>query len=133
MSRRSLSGTPEGKKLPSTLRNSVLSAVPVLPRPVAGPALFALIAAWGLIGWAFPPAQASRIVKLAPDAAPIVLSLNASALYLGVALGAVVGGVVLQYGGTVDLGIAAALFPLAGLGLLLLSLRVARPSAMPAE
>ena len=116
-----------------TIVLALISAVPVLPRPVAGPALFALIAAWGLIGWAFPPAQASRIVKLAPDAAPIVLSLNASALYLGVALGAVVGGVVLQYGGTVDLGIAAALFPLAGLGLLLLSLRVARPSAMPAE
>ena len=112
---------------------ALISAVPVLPRPLAGPVLFVLIAAWGLIGWAFPPAQASRIVKLAPEAAPIVLSLNASALYLGVALGAVVGGVVLRYGGTVDLGIAAALFPLAGLGVLALSQRAARPAAMPAE
>lgn len=112
---------------------ALLSAVPVLPHALAVPLLFTLMVLWGVIGWALPPAQASRIVKLAPDAAPIVLSLNASALYFGVALGAVVGGAVLRFGGPADLGIVAALFPLAALGVLLASRRGAEPVAMPAE
>ena len=104
-----------------------------LPRDLAGPALIALMVPWGVVGWAFPPAQASRIVRLAPDAAPIVLSLNGSALYFGVALGAAVGGLVLQYGSPLDLGVVAALFPLAGLGVVLASARSARIAAVPAE
>jgi predicted MFS family arabinose efflux permease len=110
------------------------SAIPVLlPRDLAGPALIALMVPWGIVGWAFPPAQASRIVKLAPDAAPIVLSLNGSALYFGVALGAAVGGLVLQYGAPADLGVVAALFPLAGLGVVLASVRSSRLAAVLAE
>jgi DHA1 family inner membrane transport protein len=104
-----------------------------LPREIAGPALMAMMVPWGIVGWAFPPAQASRIIRLAPDAAPIVLSLNASALYFGVALGAVVGGAVLRYGAPADLGLVAAVFPIVGLGVVLASYRVAREVAMPAE
>ena len=60
----------------------------MLPAPIAGPAILAEIAVWGAMGWAFYPAQASRMVVLAPDAAVVALSLNASALYFGTALGA---------------------------------------------
>ena len=110
------------------------SAIPVLmPRDLAGPALIALMVPWGIVGWAFPPAQASRIVKLAPDAAPIVLSLNGSALYFGVALGAAIGGLVLQFGSPFDLGVVAALFPLVGLGVVLVSVRSGRLATVPAE
>jgi predicted MFS family arabinose efflux permease len=112
----------------------MLSVVPTfLPHGIAGPALMAMMVPWGIVGWAFPPAQASRIIKLAPDAAPIVLSLNGSALYLGVALGAVVGGGVLRYGVPADLGLIAAAFPLVGLGVVLAGRLAARPVAMPAE
>lgn len=112
----------------------MLSVVPTfLPQHIAGPVLMALMVPWGMVGWAFPPAQASRIIKLAPDAAPIVLSLNASALYLGVALGAVVGGAVLRYGVPADLGLIAAIFPLIGLGVVLAGRWAARPVAVPAE
>ncbi|CAN7647254.1 MFS transporter [Mesorhizobium caraganae] len=112
----------------------MLSVVPtVLPQHIAGPVLMAMMVPWGIVGWAFPPAQASRIIKLAPDAAPIVLSLNASALYLGVALGAVVGGAVLRYGVPADLGLVAAVFPVIGLGVVLAGRWAARPVAMPAE
>ena len=112
----------------------MLSVVPTfLPQHIAGPVLMAMMVPWGMVGWAFPPAQASRIIKLAPDAAPIVLSLNASALYLGVALGAVVGGAVLRYGVPADLGLVAAVFPVIGLGVVLAGRWAARPVAMPAE
>ncbi len=112
----------------------MLSVIPTfLPQHIAGPVLMAMMVPWGIVGWAFPPAQASRIIKLAPDAAPIVLSLNASALYLGVALGAVVGGAVLRYGVPADLGLVAAVFPVIGLGVVLAGRWAARPVAMPAE
>jgi predicted MFS family arabinose efflux permease len=104
-----------------------------LPHHLAGPALMAMMVPWGIVGWAFPPAQASRILKIAPDAAPIVLSLNASALYLGVALGAVVGAAVLRFGAPADLGLIAAVFPIVGLGVVLAGRLFARPVAMPAE
>ncbi|WP_292553100.1 hypothetical protein [Mesorhizobium sp.] len=112
----------------------LLSVIPAfLPHSIAGPALMAMMVPWGIVGWAFPPAQASRIIRLAPDAAPIVLSLNGSALYLGVALGAVVGGAVLRFGAPADLGLVAAVFPILGLGVMLAGYRAARAVAMPAE
>ena len=77
--------------------------------------------------------QASRILAIAPDDAPVVLSLNGSALYLGVALGSVVGGEVLRAGSPADLGWVAALFPLIGLAIVLAA-RSQRPAAVaPAE
>lgn len=97
----------------------LMSVVPHLDHAVAGPAFVALMVAWGVVAWAFPPAQASRILKLAPTNAPLVLSLNASALYFGVALGSVVGGQVLQHGSPADLGWVGAIFPLLGLAVML--------------
>lgn len=111
-----------------------VSVVPtLLPHYLAGPALIVLMMAWSMVGWAFPPAQASRILKAAPDAAPIVLSLNASALYFGVALGAVVGAGVLRFGVPADLGPVAAVFPVIGLGVVLGGRMLARPAAIAAE
>ena len=104
----------------------LLSAVSVLmswvthvDHAVAGPAFVALMVVWGVVAWAFPPAQASRILKLAPTNAPLVLSLNASALYFGIALGSVVGGQVLLHGSPADLGWVGAIFPLLAIAVLL--------------
>ena len=104
----------------------LLSAVSVLmswvthvDHAVAGPAFVALMVVWGVVAWAFPPAQASRILKLAPTNAPLVLSLNASALYFGIALGSVVGGQVLLHGSPADLGWVGAIFPLLAMAVLL--------------
>lgn len=100
---------------------SVASLVPHLPAGVAGPAFFAYMFIWGVLAWAFPPAQASRILAIAPGNAPLVLSLNASALYAGIAMGSVVGSQVMRHFGPMDLGLAGAVFPLLGLVLLLAS------------
>jgi predicted MFS family arabinose efflux permease len=120
-------------QLASVIFLLAFSAVPaLLPDRLAGPVLIALTVPWGIVGWAFPPAQASRIVRLAPQAASLVLALNASALYLGIAIGAVVGGLTLRYGAPADLGVIAALFPLAAVAVVGLS-RAPRAAVVPAE
>lgn len=93
----------------------LLSGIPALPRPVVGPVYFGFMFVWGVAGWMFPPAQVSRIVSLAPNSAPLALSLNASCLYLGTALGAVVGGQVIEHLELNELGLIAAGFPLLAL------------------
>ena len=53
--------------------------------------LFVGMALWGVFGWAFPIVQQARLVTLDPAMAPITLSLNVSALYVGVAIGSSLG------------------------------------------
>ena len=65
-----------------------------------------------------------------PCERPLALSLNGSALYLGVALGSFIGGLVLQLGSVGDLGWVAALFPASAL-LLVCSRRTAKLRAEP--
>ena len=59
-----------------------------LSPPLATVLLLLLVGAWGVIGWSFPPAQQSHLVHLAPQLTPVVLSLNSSAMYLGISMGA---------------------------------------------
>lgn len=67
------------------------------------------IALWGLSVWGFFPAQQARLIGLAgSENAPVVLSLNASFMYGGFALGAALGGIVLAHAGPSMLGVTAA-------------------------
>jgi len=76
------------------------------------------IVIWGFTAWGFFPAQQSRLLDLVGlKVAPIILSLNASFMYLGFALGATAGSITLSSGGVSDLGAVAATFVLAALGL----------------
>lgn len=92
----------------------------LLPAATAGPVLIAMMVPWGIVGWLFPPAQASRLVDCAPQLAHLTLGLNASALYFGIAIGTLIGGRVLEFATPSDLGLVGAIFPL--LGLLVLAL-----------
>jgi predicted MFS family arabinose efflux permease len=67
-------------------------------------ALLVLIFCWGIAGWTFYPAQVASIIRIDPHASMIALSLNASAMYLGFAIGGVAGGIVLSVLGPSDLG-----------------------------
>jgi predicted MFS family arabinose efflux permease len=58
----------------------------------------------GLSGWAFYPAQVASIIRIDPKASMIALSLNASAMYLGFAIGGALGGAVLAAWSPADLG-----------------------------
>ena len=55
-----------------------------------------LIFCWGIGGWTFYPGQVANLVQIEPQASMIALSLNASAMYLGFAVGGALGGVVLD-------------------------------------
>lgn len=106
-----------------------LALAATLLAPHAAWMLVPVIAAWGLLGWSFPIAQQARLVGLEPRLAPITVSLNASAVYLGVALGAVTGAVVVGHASIADLGWAAAGSVTLALGLLLPATARRRPSA----
>lgn len=106
----------------------------LLPPEVARWAIVPLIALWGFVGFSFPSAQQAHIVTLAPKLAPITLSLNASAIYLGASLGAVLGSLVVAHGSVHALGWVAAGCEIGALSLLRFARRrrlVATPE--PAE
>jgi len=67
--------------------------------PVASNTLvstFVFVFVWGVVGWAFLPAQQhSMIADAPPELSPMLLSLNGSAMYVGIALGSAIGGAVI--------------------------------------
>jgi predicted MFS family arabinose efflux permease len=73
---------------------------------------------WGLATWSFNPPVQHRLIELSPGHAGLVLSLNASAIYLGVGLSGIVGGAVLDSGGPLLLPEVAAALTCAALLLL---------------
>jgi predicted MFS family arabinose efflux permease len=103
----------------------LLGAIPMLPVAAITPVFFGFMLLWGIAGWMFVPGQVSRVVALSPSSAPLALSLNASFLYLGTALGALVGGFVLEHLSINELGLVAAVFPTLALGVIYVS----RPKA----
>lgn len=66
----------------------------LLPAALAGPAAFFVMAAWGALFWAFNPPLFAALVAVDPDRANLLLALNASAIYAGIAGAGVLGGAV---------------------------------------
>jgi predicted MFS family arabinose efflux permease len=85
------------------------------------PVLLPAILLWGLASWGVITAQQARLVELAPALAPVSLSLNSSAIYLGSAMGAAAGALVTADGAIARLGWVAAGFGLVALLSVLLS------------
>ncbi len=102
----------------SLLAFSLLAPVAGSSLAVAGAGV-ALIT-WSVAGWAITPFQQYRLIELYPLQGNIVLSLNASAIYLGQGIGAGLGAFAIGYGSLNSLGWVAALYAAAGLVVLLL-------------
>lgn len=83
------------------------SGTPVL----AGVAMFV----WGLTGWMYLVPQQHRLLSLAERQGAFTVSLNSSALYLGIALGGALGGVLLTVLDARLLGLPAAVVGAAAL------------------
>jgi len=100
------------------------SAIFVLP---------AILLVWSAAGWAGHPSQMSRLAAMAPDAAVVALSLNASALYFGIAAGAALGQQTLRHFGTWPLGFVGAACEVAALAVLFIAMRRRRPARRALE
>ena len=71
--------------------------------------VIAALVIWGLAAWGFFPAQQSRLMQVAElKTASIALSLNASFMYLGFSLGAMLGSLVLMHASVTTLGLIGA-------------------------
>jgi DHA1 family inner membrane transport protein len=101
-----------------------------VPGSLAGPVLIALMFPWGVIGWTFPPAQASRLVALAPELAHLTMPLNVSAMYFGIAAGSVIGGRVLAVAPVPWLGFVASAILVVTIFVLTWRRKPARPLSM---
>ena len=84
-----------------TLQSLALKYAAPLP---AGYLMLLLVFCAGVGGWAVFPAQIANMVRLEPEVSMIALSLNASAMYLGFAVGSAAGGIVLAALQPSDLG-----------------------------
>jgi predicted MFS family arabinose efflux permease len=91
---------------------------------IAGTA--AALAVWSVAGFAIIPLQQYRLVKVAPNDQDAVLSLNASAIYLGQGMGSGLGSLVLAHGSLSYLGGAGALCAAAALAVLTLGISLQR-------
>ncbi|RKE23098.1 MFS transporter [Streptomyces sp. TLI_171] len=95
---------------------------------VHGAAAFAValpVFGWGASSWCQTPPQQHRLLAAAPEQGPLVVSLNASAIYLGIGAGSVLGGLALPLG-------AAAVFALAALPAAAAALWMHRTAERPA-
>jgi predicted MFS family arabinose efflux permease len=100
----------------------------VLPPAIALPPVLLAMIAWGLSAWAFFPAQQAGLIEIVGvKLAPIVLSLNASFMYLGFSLGAAVGSFTLVHATVTNLGWTGAACEMAALTLFLAT-RAATPA-----
>jgi predicted MFS family arabinose efflux permease len=108
--------------LAAALLAASLIAVGLPPAAAIWPIPFVLLV-WSAAGWAGHPSQMSRLAAMAPDAAVVALSLNASALYFGIAAGAALGQQVMRHAGTWPLGFVGAACEVAALAVLFVAMR----------
>ena len=86
---------------------------------------------WGALTWSANPPIQSWLIELAPANSGLLLSLNASAIYLGVGLSGVVGGLVISWFGLLPLAPIAALLALVALVMLIFALKPEPAHAPP--
>jgi predicted MFS family arabinose efflux permease len=101
--------------------------VALLFRPHALPGILPLVILWGLSAWSFFPPQQARLIGLAGAAhTPVILSLNASFMYLGFSLGAALGSIVITLLSLEWIGAAGGLCLLLAMGMSRLHETIAR-------
>lgn len=120
-----------------TLRVSQIGSIVVLATLVLTVrdlpmALVALLLGGTFFGMMMVPQQ-HRLFEITPDAPAVAMSWNGSAVYVGSAAGAAIGGSVLAGPGVHWLGAVGALLAVAGLGLGLLPSRTPAPEGVVAE
>ncbi|MGW2223767.1 MFS transporter, partial [Nonomuraea sp. NPDC001684] len=87
------------------------TAVGTAAGPAVGTVALAgvLVLAWGASSWCQTPPQQHRLIAAAPGEAPLVVSLNSSAIYAGIGAGTLLGGLTLPSGAALTYATGAAL------------------------
>lgn len=86
-----------------------LPLVAMLPQWLAQPAFFAFMVAYGAMAWGSMPPQLHRLAALSTESVPLSAALNLTAMNIGGAFSAVIGGLVLERLGLMWLGPVGAL------------------------
>lgn len=108
-----------------------LSAYLLSPAAARMPILVAIVV-WGFAAWSYFPAQQARLISVAGvKLASVVLSLNASFMFGGFALGAVLGSVTIAHTSPAALGFVGAASILGGLILAFAIMREKRLQPAP--
>lgn len=89
----------------SIAQAALLPVFSVLPLPDV--LLLAYAFFWSSCGWSFMASQQLRLISLSGEQTPVVLALNAAAIYVGAAVGSALGGAVISQFGLHALGAAA--------------------------
>ena len=98
---------------------------------VAGtkPLAIGLLMTWAAAAWATGPTLAANLIRLAPEAAGVLIGLNGSVVQLSMAAGAAVGGLVVAQGAVGSIGWVGATGALLAAGLTVVSFELARRHA----
>ncbi len=94
--------------------------------PVSTWTVLVMLACWGIFGFAFQPAQQTRVIQVSGTSANAGIALHASGVYVGQALGAFVGGAVLSGAGMQALGWTGGVGALLALTLMLITFKTTR-------
>jgi len=106
----------------------VIATLPFTAQTTAGAAIALFV--WSLFTWSFNPPVQNLLLDLS-NGAGLLLALNASAIYLGAGLSAILGGVVIHLAGVQALPPIAAVLGLAVLVLLTSLHRSRQPEPVP--
>lgn len=119
----------------TTMRNALLMAIPVLVAFTIVPHVpfgvwiaVPLVALWSPTGYSLWPARQAEMIAMAPQSAALLLSLNTSAFYSGMAAGSALGSLVVAYRPPASLGVISALIEAVALVLLWVEWRKGRRS-----
>ncbi|GGB58754.1 MFS transporter [Virgibacillus dakarensis] len=91
------------------------------------PLFLVVMIIWGAMSWAISPAMQSYLIETSPDTSDIQQSLNNSALHLGIAIGSLIGGVVIEQASVERNAGVGGLLVIVALGTALISMREGLP------
>ncbi|MDN5724682.1 MAG: hypothetical protein L0G99_01950, partial [Propionibacteriales bacterium] len=84
---------------------------------------------WGVTDGMASVVQQHRLVAIAPASAPVLFGLNSSAIYVGVAMGGLVGGLAQSLWGAALIGVPAAVLALSACLITIIGGRAGRTTA----
>lgn len=98
---------------------AVFIALPYLPEALRPAVFFVTFGVLGYLGWGYWIAHCSEMAHLAPTSVPVAISLNLTALNIGVAVAAAVGGAMIDAWGANSLSLLSVPLAVVALGLAL--------------